>query len=98
MPKLLKPFYDCRDSHWSFAMDNQYHDDGGLAGDILVGATAIRRFLEHLGMPGADPYYLKRSKQGWPIGNTAGVDGRIIASKKRLVRFLDKLTRGPDAV
>jgi len=77
---------------------NQHdEDDGRLAGDLLVGADAIRAFLVHLGMPeGTDPYYLKRSGR-WPIGNTAGTDGKIIASRRRLIRHVDKITRGPTA-
>jgi len=63
-----------------------------IAGDLLVGAEAIRAFLVHLGMPErVDPYYLKRS--GWPIGNTGtSGGGKIIASKRRLERYTDKLT------
>ena len=63
---------------------NQHHDDGDdrLAGDLLVGADAICAYLIFLGMPddtdADDVYYLKRS--GWPIGNTAGVGGKLIAS------------------
>jgi hypothetical protein len=78
---------------------NQHHDDGDerLAGDLLVGADAIRAFLIELGMPtGVDVYYLKRSGH-WPIGNTAGTDGKIIASKRRLIRHLEKITRGSTA-
>jgi hypothetical protein len=71
--------------------------DGHLAGDLLVGAGAIRAFLVHLGMPeNVDPYYLKRSGY-WPIGNTAGGEGKIIASKRRLIRHVEKITRGPTA-
>jgi hypothetical protein len=71
--------------------------DGRLAGDLLVGAGAIRAFLVHLGMPeSVDPYYLKRSGH-WPIGNTAGADGKIIASKRRLLRHLERITRGTTA-
>jgi hypothetical protein len=80
-------------------MDTIQHEDGDerLGGDLLVGAEAIRSFLVHLGMPGSvDPYYLKRSGH-WPIGNTAGTDGKIIASKRRLIRHLEKITRGPTA-
>jgi hypothetical protein len=74
-------------------------DDGDerLAGDLLVGADAVRAFLVHLGMPeNVDPYYLKRSGH-WPIGNTAGTDGKIIASKRRLIRHVEKITRGNTA-
>jgi len=77
-------------------MDTTKHeDDEGVAGDLLVGADAIRAYLVHLGMPGnTDPYYLKRSGT-WPIGNTAGNGGKLIASKRRLARHADKITRGP---
>jgi len=65
-----------------------------LAGDLLVGADAIRAFLVHLGMPeDTDIYYLKRSGH-WPIGNTAGTGGKLIASKRRLARHTDKIARG----
>jgi hypothetical protein len=80
-------------------MDTTPQDEGDerLAGDLLVGADAIRAFLVHLGMPEwTDPYYLKRSGH-WPIGNTAGSDGKIIASKRRLIRHVEKITRGPTA-
>jgi hypothetical protein len=70
--------------------EREYDD---LAGDLLVGGDAVRAFLVHLGMPETvDPYYLKRS--GWPIGNTSGTDGKIVASKRRLVRHVEKITRG----
>jgi len=80
-------------------MDTNQQDEGGapLAGDLLVGADAIRTFLVHLGMPEeTDPYYLKQSGS-WPIGNTAGDGGKLIASKRRLTRHTDKLARGPTA-
>jgi hypothetical protein len=79
--------------------NSNQHDEGGehLAGDLLVGADAIRAFLVHLGMPeGTDPYYLKRSGY-WPIGNTAGDGGKLIASKRRLARHADKIARGSAA-
>jgi hypothetical protein len=77
------------------------HDDWRLAGgDLLVGADAIRAFLVYLGMPaGVDPYYLKRAGH-WPIGNTGGGSGgggKLIASKRRLTRHAEKITRGPTA-
>jgi hypothetical protein len=78
---------------------NNPQDDGDdrFAGDLLVGADAIRAYLVGLGMPqSVDVYYLKRSGH-WPIGNTAGTDGKIIASKRRLIRHLEKITRGPTA-
>ena len=50
------------------------------AGDLLVGAEAIRAYLAHLGMPeDIDLYYLRRTRR-WPIGKTAGEGGRLIAS------------------
>jgi hypothetical protein len=80
---------------------NQHHDDGDehLAGDVLVGADKIREFLVSLGVPekSADPYYLKRSGNGWPIGSTAAGGGRLIASRRRLSRHLDKIARGDTA-
>jgi hypothetical protein len=78
---------------------NQYDEgDERAAGDLLVGAAAIRAFLVHLGMPeGTDPYYLKRTGD-WPIGNTgAGGGGKLIASKRRLARHTDKIARGSSA-
>jgi hypothetical protein len=68
------------------------------AGDLLVGAAAIRAFLVELGIPRktADPYYLKRTGR-WPIGNTGGDGGKIIASKRRLIHHADKLARGSPA-
>ena len=77
---------------------SQHHDDGDdrLAGDLLVGRDAIRSYLVQLGMPeGVDPYYLKRS--GWPIGNTGGDGGKLIASKRRLGNHTSKLARGSSA-
>jgi hypothetical protein len=82
-----------------FAMNANQHEEGDerLAGDLLVGADAIRAYLVHLGMPeGTDPYYLKRAGT-WPIGNTAGDAGKLIASKRRLARHTDKIARGSTA-
>ena len=61
-------------------------------------SKALRAFLIELGMPRktADPYYLKRTGR-WPIGNTGGEGGKIIASKRRLIRHVDEITRGPSA-
>ena len=69
-----------------------------VTGDLLVGAAAIRAFLVELGIPRktADPYYLKRTGR-WPIGNTGGDGGKIIASKRRLIHHADKLARGSPA-
>jgi hypothetical protein len=79
-------------------MDTTQHDEGDARpGDLLVGADAIRDFLVHLGMPETiDPYYLKRAGR-WPIGNTGGDGGNLIASKRRLARHAEKLTRGSTA-
>ncbi len=80
----------------------QHNDDGNervAAGDLLVGADAVRDFLKSLGMPeGTDVYYLRRCGR-WPIGNTggSGAGGRLIASKKRLLHHLEQITRGPAA-
>jgi hypothetical protein len=72
---------------------DQHAEAEGRPGDLLVGAAAIRAFLVHLGMPSADPYYLKRS--GWPIGNTAANGGgKIIASKRRLANYTARIARG----
>jgi hypothetical protein len=78
-------------------MDTNQHEEGDTStGDLLVTAEAIRTYLVSLGMPeNTDPYYLKRS--GWPIGNTAGDGGKLIASKRRLARHTDKIARGPTA-
>jgi hypothetical protein len=78
-------------------MDTTQHDEGDVRpGDLLVGADAIRAYLIHLGMNETiDIYYLKRS--GWPIGNTAGDGGKLIASKRRLSRHTEKLARGTSA-
>jgi hypothetical protein len=63
-------------------------------GDLLVGADAIRAYLVELGMPeGTDPYYLKRTGR-WPIGNTGGEGGKIIATKSQLSRHANKISRG----
>ena len=37
----------------------------------------------------ADPYYLKRAGR-WPIGNTGGEGGKLIASKRRLSRHAER--------
>jgi hypothetical protein len=69
--------------------------DESLAGDLLVGADAIRDYLVYLGMPeDTDIYYLKRTRR-WPIGNTADSGGgKLIASKRQLIRHTEKITRG----
>jgi hypothetical protein len=80
------------------ANTNQHDEVDAPAGDFLVGRDAIHSFLVGLGMPEeTDVYYLKRSGN-WPIGGTAlDGGGKLIASKRRLIRHLEKLTRGSSA-
>lgn len=68
-------------------------------GDLLFGSSAIHAFLVQLGMPERENfyylYYLKRAGR-WPIGNSHegnGLGGRLIASKRRLIEHIDKITR-----
>ena len=70
-------------------------NDEGSGVDLLIGAEAIRRHLVELGMPeNTNPYYLKRSGS-WPIGGTAANgSGKLIASKRRIARHIEKLTCG----
>lgn len=75
-------------------MDTTQHEvDNNLAGDLLVGADAIRTYLIFLGMPeDIDVYYLRRAGH-WPIGKTAdGKSANLIASKRRLARHAQKIT------
>jgi hypothetical protein len=77
-------------------MDITQYDDGDVPdGDLLVMAGAIEAYLRGRGLPKPNAYYLRRS--GWPIGATAGSGGKLIASKRRLDRHIDMLTRGPAA-
>jgi hypothetical protein len=64
--------------------------------DLLVGSAAIRAYLAELGLR-ADPYYLRRSKQGWPIGRTTTdrSGGKLVASRRRLRDYLEEIARGP---
>ena len=58
-------------------------DDDALPPAICSSApTPFAPSSLHLGMPErhADPYYLKRAGR-WPIGNTGGEGGNIIASE-----------------
>jgi hypothetical protein len=77
----------------------EYSEAEMRGGDLLVGADAIRAFLIHLGLPGdTDVYYLRRARR-WPIGKTGGKGGSLIASKRRLSRYAEEITRGePNAV
>ncbi|MET0536581.1 MAG: hypothetical protein ABWZ64_01320 [Xanthobacteraceae bacterium] len=59
-------------------------EDGDVAGDLLVGASAIAAYLTFLGWPDPDPYYLRRAGR-LSIGSTAE-NGRLVASKRRLRR------------
>ena len=79
-------------------MDTTEHSEAEMcAGDLLVGAEAIRAYLAHLGMPeDIDVYYLRRARR-WPIGKTAGEGGSLIASKRRLTQHAEKITRGTAA-
>jgi len=66
--------------------------------DLLVGSAAIRAYLTQLGMPArTDPYYLRRTGR-WPIGRTTedrDSGGKLLASKRRLRKYVDDLTKGP---
>jgi hypothetical protein len=74
-------------------MDNEENNEA-TAGDLLVTGDKIRDFLISLGMPeSVDPYYLKRSGN-WPIGNTGRGGGKLIASKRRLARHVQKIAAG----
>jgi hypothetical protein len=79
-------------------MNTTEHSEAEMrAGDLLVGAEAIRAFLAHLGMPAdVDVYYLRRAGR-WPIGKTAGEGGSLIASKRRLTQHAEKITGGSTA-
>ena len=71
----------------------EHEQDEHRAGDLLVGADPIEVFLKTLGVPNPDAYYLRRSGK-WPIGKCGA---NLIASKRRLARHADKLTRGSAA-
>jgi hypothetical protein len=78
---------------------NPQQNDGDerLAGDLLFGAEAIRAYLIFLGIPDPDVCYLRRAGK-WPIGKTAdGKSANLIASKRRLTRHVEKITRGSAA-
>ena len=72
-------------------MDTIQQDDRDAA-DLLVGREKIRAFLISLGMPETiDVYWLKRAGH-WPIGKTGGEGGSLIASKRALTRYAQKIT------
>jgi hypothetical protein len=68
-------------------------DNDDLAGDLLVGAGAIEAYLKTRGVPNPDAYYLRRSGK-FPIGKYGA---HLIASKQRLNRHAEKITRGSTA-
>jgi hypothetical protein len=72
-------------------MDATQPDNEALANDLLVGGAAIETFLQSLGLPETvDAYYLRRV--GWPIGkNAGGQSAKLVASKRRLVRYAQKI-------
>jgi hypothetical protein len=72
---------------------NQQPDETDeLAGDLLVGASAIAAYLAFLGVPDPDVYYMRRART-WPIGKTSDTrNGTLIASKRRLARHAQKIT------
>jgi hypothetical protein len=70
----------------------QHEGDDALAGDLLVGADAIKSYLIYLGMPEEiDVYGLKRYAR-WPIGRTGRDGGKLIASRRRLANHVRKIT------
>ena len=73
-------------------MDTNQPDDGDQrpAGDLLVGANAIKTYLVDLGWPATtDVYYLRRS--GWPIGSTSADGGKLVATNAKLAAHTRKL-------
>jgi hypothetical protein len=72
-------------------------DPAAIAEDLLLGKEKIADYLKLLGFAKADPYYLKRSKTGWPIGNAGGERSQLVASKRRLRNHVEKIMRGPSA-
>jgi hypothetical protein len=96
--KLSKNFKAVAKTQEGFAMDNQFDEgDERVAGDLLVGAPAIKSYLIYLGWPASvDPYYLRRVGK-LPIGKTADEGGQLAASKRRLKNRTEKITRGNTA-
>ena len=75
-----------------------HHPKHDWEGDVAPRPTCssvrdapFANFLVHLGMPeDVDIYYLFKRAGRWPIGNTGGEGGKLIASKRRLARHARK--------
>jgi hypothetical protein len=77
-------------------MDTNKPNEGDTtAGDLLVNAGPIAEYITSLGVPveKEEVYYLARAKK-WPIGKYGAY---LVASKTRLSRHAEKITRGPTA-
>jgi hypothetical protein len=72
---------------------NQHNENDALVNDLLVGAQPIEAYLKTLGVPNPDAYYLRRSGK-FPIGKYGA---NLIASKRRLSRHAENITRGAAA-
>ena len=72
--------------------NNQPDEVGALADDVLLGAKNIAEHITALGFPvnESDVYYLHRAKK-WPFNKYGAF---LIASKRRLTRHAEDLTRG----
>jgi hypothetical protein len=69
-------------------------DAAAVAEDLLLGKEPIRAFAMQIGLPETfDPYYARRT--GWPIGKMGtGQTAPLAASKRRLIRHVQKLIAG----
>jgi hypothetical protein len=79
-----------------FAMDitrNEPDESDTPAGDLLIGAALIEAHLKQLGVHDPNAYYLRRVGK-WPIGKYGA---NLVASRRRLNRHAEKITRGPTA-
>jgi hypothetical protein len=77
-------------------IENYDDEFNAVKNDLMIGGATIRQFLiDHFGMSDdIDVYYLKRT--GWPIGKTSSAhSAQLAASKRRLVRYVHKIT-APD--
>ena len=70
----------------------QYDGDERLAGDLLVGADAIKSYLIYLGWPEDVDVYYQRRVGKMPIGKSSGDAGSLVASRRRLARYTQKIT------